>query len=162
MFLKYLKDDDEKIYFIKMEYNKNELQKIDDKYYFIKKKKKKYFINSINKFKNIEFKNSKILSFKLNKIFYDEYTFFGILKIIYKKIGSGSKIIKNSIFNIKTKKDTKKGFYFFKDLGISIQRADSNKTVKEIFIQCFNNKIEFILEIENEKKDKIYIINYFN
>lgn len=122
-----------------------------------KPKKNIMIINSIDELKKINFTDSKINKCLINceKSHKNKYT--SIVLEIYKLIGNGTAIIKNSILNIKTKNITNKGFTYHDDLGISIQSADSNKTFCEIVNQCLKNKITFEIEIELSDK-KITII----
>ena len=63
-------------------------------------------------------------------------------------IDNGSRIIKNTILNIKTIRTTDCGFRYNKKIGLSIQGADANKTFNEIINQCEKNNIKYELKIK--------------
>jgi hypothetical protein len=69
------------------------------------------------------------------------------LNRIYEIINDGSNIIKNTILNIKTLEKKDDGFYYLKDLGISVQGVNSNKCLKEIFIQAKQGKIKLRMTV---------------
>jgi hypothetical protein len=102
------------------------------------------------------FCNSQITYCKINN---EEYKIYkSILKEIYEIIDDGSKIIKNTCLNIKTIRYTDKGFYYLKDLGISVQGVDANKCIYEIINQCIENNINLKINIKlNDNK----LINVF-
>ena len=47
------------------------------------------------------------------------------------------------VLNIKTIKFNDNGFHYHKNIGLSIQRADATKTMKEIINQCNKNNINY-------------------
>lgn len=109
----------------------------------LRKKKKLITINDIN---TIEFNYSKVLECSLDVELELNYT--KILKQVYLLIGDATKIIKSTILNIVVGCKTDQGFTYMNDIGISFQRCDSNKTLKEIMTQCSKNKVHIVLKIE--------------
>ena len=59
--------------------------------------------------------------------------------------GIGSRL---SIIIDKTIKKEDEGFYYLDNIGISVQRAESNKCVCEIINQCIENEIELSMKIK--------------
>jgi hypothetical protein len=76
---------------------------------------------------------------QINKLKYNS-----VLEQIYKIINDGTKIIKNTKLNIKTINKNDEGFYYLENIGISVQRVESNKCLLEIINQCIENKIILI------------------
>jgi hypothetical protein len=52
-----------------------------------------------------------------------------------------------SFESYKLKKEDE-GFYYLKNIGISIQGVDSNKCLSEIISQCIENKIKLSMKIK--------------
>jgi hypothetical protein len=100
-------------------------------------------INCANDIKKYDFVKSKIISCSLNNNKIVKLKFKSILCDVYGIINNGAVIIKKSALNIKTTKKTDSGFYYLKNVGISVQGADSNKCLLEIISQCTENKIHF-------------------
>ena len=117
-----------------------------------------------NTFRNkYSFNNSKILSCSINKSNEFKLKYKPILNYIYSDIiKDGTKIIKNSILNISTIEKNIEGFYYIKDLGISIQGADANKCLYEIINQCSLNTINIKILIELIDRTRIEIILNFD
>jgi superfamily II DNA or RNA helicase len=111
----------------------------------IKRNTKKKEKDGLNKYC---FSDSKIISFYLFGDKISSYAYRDILLKIYDKIGDGKKIIENTILNIADKKEFGKGFYYIKELGISIQGFDSNRGIKEIIKQCQKNDIDIKIKIK--------------
>jgi hypothetical protein len=106
-------------------------------------------IIDINDIRKYDFTDSKILYCLLNDNEVIKLKYKSILNNIYKIINCGTQIIKNSKLNIKTiDKQGKCGFYYLKDLGISIQGVDCNKCLLEIINQCIENKITLTMKIK--------------
>ena len=80
-----------------------------------------------------------------------------ILKKVYQTIGDASKIIKSSMLNIVVSSKTDKGFMYMNDLGISVQRVDANKTLREIISQCTKNKIKLSLKIQLADNNIVHV-----
>ena len=140
----------------KIIYDKNQykLIKQDDNYILKLIKYKK--INNINQLKQYNFTKSVIIDVNINKEFYTEKkNYFQLLVKIYKIINSGSKIIKNSKLNVKTIELNDRGFTYIKALGISVQYADSNRTIYEIMHQLVQNNIEFDIKIQLQNYEKL-------
>ena len=100
---------------------------------------------------------SKIISCKINNKSVNKLNYTSIIKDVYIEIGSGIKIIKNTILNIQTVEIHNKGFKYMKKLGISSQGVDSNSWIKEIMKQCYYNKIKFSIKIQLQDKQIIMI-----
>jgi hypothetical protein len=124
------------------------------------KKSTQINITDINEIKNYNFKKSSILICSINNIKHDKLKFKSILDCIYKLINDGSKIIKNTKLNIKTIKKEDDGFYYFDDIGISIQGVGSNKCLFEIINQCIKNEIKLFMKIKLLDKNTINICFY--
>jgi hypothetical protein len=112
----------------------------------LKPKKKIIIIDNINKLSEFNLNNSVIIECYINNKRPTKNKYASILNDIYILIDNGTKIIKNSLLNIKTTNDNEKGFTYNLQLGISVQRTDANKTLKEIVNQCLINK--YLLNIE--------------
>lgn len=125
-------------------------------------KKQKIFICNIDDLKSYNFINSKCEYCKINgEIMTPSIKYNNILKNIFNIIDDGTKIIKNSILNIKTTNETEKGFKYLENIGISYQGIDSNKCIKEIFNQCTKNNIKIKMKIILENNKKINIKMWF-
>ncbi len=105
-------------------------------------------INSIQQIKSIKnnFKYSEIISCMIKNMRPKKNNYPSILVEIYKKIGDGAKIIKNTI--IKCHTIEKKKTVYIKDLGISVNCYEAFHCFKEILAQCFLNKIKFNIQIK--------------
>lgn len=114
-------------------------------------------ITDINVIKKYDFRKSNILSCLLDNDEIIKLKYKSVLENIYKIINDGTKIIKNSKLNIKTIKKLDEGFYYFEDLGISIQGVDSNKCLLEIINQCIENEISLIMKIKLNDETNINI-----
>jgi len=114
-------------------------------------------IIDVNNIKKYDFKKSNILSCLLNDNEIIKLKYKSILENIYKIINDGTKIIKNSKLNIKTVKKKEEGFYYLKDLGISIQGVDCEKCLLEIINQCIENEITIIMKIKLNDETNINI-----
>jgi hypothetical protein len=115
-------------------------------------------INNLDKLNLLTFCNSTIINCKINNDNYEIYKYRSILNKIYEIIDDGVKIIKNSCLNIKTIKCTDKGFYYLKNLGISIQGVDSNKCIYEIINQCEKNNINLQINIKLNNNKLINVV----
>jgi hypothetical protein len=144
--------------FIELENGNITLEKIVidyNKYNIINEKngnitlEKKIAINiiDIKELKNYDFKKSIILNCLINDELFNKFKYNQILKQIYNIINDGVKIIKKTKLNIKTIKKLDEGYYYLDNIGISIQGADSNKYILEIFNQYIENNIKLSLEI---------------
>lgn len=99
---------------------------------------------------NIEsklFRGSEITFCKINNKNPTDHKYKSIRDDVYKIINNGTKIIRNTILNIKTTQVEEKGFYYDEELGISIQSADAHKTFREIILQCLSNNISLEIDI---------------
>ena len=104
-------------------------------------------IDRIDEINNYNFTNSTIIRCNINDIEFIKLKYKSILNRIYEIINDGSNIIKNTILNIKTLEKKDDGFYYLKDLGISVQGVNSNKCLKEIFIQAKQGKIKLRMTV---------------
>ena len=120
---------------------------------------KKINIIDIKDIKNYDFGKSIILDCKINNNNNIKLKYKSILSYIYELINDGTKIIKNTLLNIKTIKKTDNGFYYMNNLGISIQCVDSNKCVDEITTQCNKNNINIEMKIKLINNIIVYIKN---
>jgi len=102
----------------------------------------------IKNIKDYDYKNSILLECSINNIEFNKLKYKSIIEHIYYIINDGTKIIKNTKLNIKTiiKKD--EGFKYLANIGISIQGADSNKSLYEIINQCCENDIKLFMKIK--------------
>jgi hypothetical protein len=116
----------------------------------LKKKKKITVVDDIN---SVDFNFSKVLECSFNVVL--NYT--SILKKVYETISDGSKIIKHSMLNIVVSCKTDKGFMYMNDLGISVQRCDANKTLKEIISQCTKHRISISLKIQLSNDNIVHV-----
>lgn len=92
-------------------------------------------IKSVLEIKNYDLKKSQIISCSINNIPCVKLKYGQVRDEIYKIIGDGATIIKKSNLHIKTFKKVTEGFVWMPELGISVQRAESNKTIIEIMEQ---------------------------
>jgi hypothetical protein len=107
-----------------------------------------------------DFKGSKIQKVVFNDDPRTEILTPGFKKlytVVHEQIGDGVQIIKHSVLNIKTLEDTTKGYYWYPNLGISIQGVNANKAILEEITQCQKNDID--LELTILVKDQIIKIN---
>lgn len=121
----------------------------------LKPKKKIIKIDNIDKLREFNFNNSNIIECYLNGKRPSKNKYASILSDIYKLIGDGTKIIKNTLLNIKTTNENIKGFYYNSELEISIQNAEANKTFKEIVKQTLINKYSLNIEIKLKNGNNI-------
>jgi hypothetical protein len=113
----------------------------------------------IDELKKYDFAKSQINSIIINNKKLTKCKYKSILTYIYLIINNGSKIIKDSLLNIKTTFCNENGFNYYPKLGISIQGIDSNKCLKEICNQCIKNniKLEMNIKLNNNKNVVIYL-----
>lgn len=112
------------------------------------KKINKVIIRNFETAREYDFKNSRIIKCQVDNDERIKLKYKAILEFIYKLINSGTKIIKNTVLNIETKKIECNGFYYLEELGISVQGVDSNKCVLEIINQCEENNISLEIDIK--------------
>jgi hypothetical protein len=105
-------------------------------------------ILDIRDLKHHDLKNSEIIKCLVGNIQVTKLKYKSVLEQIYNIIDDGTKIIKNTTLNIKTKKKEDEGYYYLEDIGISIQGVESNKCILEILNQCVKNKINIVMEIK--------------
>jgi hypothetical protein len=112
---------------------------------------------TLDNIKNYEFSHSMIMDVSLNGEEIKEFKYRKIRDCVYNTIGDGLTVIKNSILNIKLPELNSRGFTYNSELGISVQGADSNRTMKEIILQCQKNNISLNMKIKLDD-DKIVIV----
>ena len=112
--------------------------------------KKKVFINitDIDDIINYDLSKSVICNCVINNKEYNKLKYNSILYDIYNLINDGTKIIINTLLNIKTIKKIDKGFSYLDKIGISVQRVDSNKCILEIIKQSIENNIKIFIKIK--------------
>jgi hypothetical protein len=99
--------------------------------------------------KYLKLSGSKITKCTINGKPTEYLTYKRTLLTLYKAIGDGAKIIKNSIFDIKTTKFTEESFSFVKGLNISVKFKNNKKSyMTEIINQAKANNITVSVEIE--------------
>ena len=127
----------------------------------ILRKKQIEIIDSLPKLKEYDFKNSNILYFKLCETEHKESNYTKVINVIYKYIDNGKKIMRNTKLNFQPGEHSKKGFTYLSDknLQISFQRAESNKTICEILHQCIENKLVMRLHIRLNNNQILHIQN---
>ena len=101
----------------------------------------------IEKILKNSFSKSKIQKCTINNIIHAElkkynHILLHIYSLIDKKI-----ILNNTKLNIKTEEKKDRGFVYHQNIGLSIQGADSNKTMSEILNMCKIQNIKLDLEI---------------
>jgi hypothetical protein len=111
---------------------------------------------SENKLFTQNLSKSKIIKCKINNEVLDINYYNKLLLYLYYHIDKNT-IIQNTTLNISKDKIHDKGFKYYKDLGISIQGAESRKTLREIInvIKLNNFNIELKIKLENNE-----IINF--
>ena len=119
----------------------------------------KYDLITLDNINEYEFSHSQIVSVSVNNEEIQEIKYRKICDHVYNIIGDGLRVIKNSLLNIKLPELNTKGFTYNPILGISVQRADSNKTLKEILVQCQKNNIILNMKIKLET-DKVVMIKH--
>ena len=114
-------------------------------------------ITSIDDIKKYNFSNSIITKCIINNKCIEKIKYKSILNNIYELMNNGVNIIKNTTLNIDTRARNDSGFYYLKNLGISIQEVDTNKCLYEIIHQCTNNNIILNITLNDNKQIKIQI-----
>lgn len=107
--------------------------------------------------KNYDFKHSNILICQINNIKLDFTKYTPIIFYIYCILNNTDLIIENSLLNIKEGKIRTKGFKYMESLDISVQGADSNKTIQEIYHMAKLGNIETNIKIQLENETIINI-----
>jgi len=128
---------------------------IDNKKYTIINKnngdillQKNTFITDIKDIQKYNFTKSVITECLIDNNNFTKLKYCSILGEIYNIINDGTKIIINTKLNIKTIIKNDEGFRYLDNIGISVQRVDSNKCLLEIINQCIENKINIYLKIK--------------
>ena len=105
-------------------------------------------ITDIEDIKNYDLGKSIIYNCLIDNKEYNKLKYKSILNEIYNLINDGTKIIKNTLLNIKTIEKNNEGFYYLDNIGISVQGVDSNKCLLEIIKQSIKNKIKLFIKIK--------------
>ena len=121
------------------------------------KKKNLMLLNNFNDIKKFDYCYSKITKCVINNKNIEKYKFVHILTYIYNLIDDGFNIIKNTLINIKTFEKNNNGFQYLKNIGISFQQVDANKSVHEIVNQCISNDINIKLYITDKNNNNLLI-----
>ena len=101
----------------------------------------------IKKIKSYNFTKSECTYCKIKDTELEVLKYKPIIVYIYSIINDGSRIIKNTVLNIKTTNLNANGFTYSEELGISVQGAEANKCVEEIIKQCTSNYISYDIKI---------------
>jgi hypothetical protein len=109
---------------------------------------KNTFITDIKDIQKYNFTKSVITECLIDNNNFTKLKYCSILGEIYNIINDGTKIIINTKLNIKTIIKNDEGFRYLDNIGISVQRVDSNKCLLEIINQCIENKINIYLKIK--------------
>ncbi len=113
-----------------------------------KKIEKDIIISNLKDLKKYDFTKSIISDCIINDIKINTLKYKPILEKIYNLINNGVSIIKKTKLNIKTIKKTNDGFYYLKNIGISVQSTSSNQSITEIINQCIENNINISMKIK--------------
>jgi hypothetical protein len=106
---------------------------------------------------NYDLSFSTITNCIINGTISTKNNYSSILREIYLMIGSGTRIILNTILKIETGKITNCGFRYLQELGISVQGVDSNKRTQEILNQCLKNNITIEMYVTLQNGSNIII-----
>ena len=117
--------------------------------------KKKYYTEK--ELEKINLKKSKIIKCILNNSVESIAKYKPLLLLIYSKITNIDLIIKNTLLNISTEEIYERGFDYYPDLKLSIQGAESKRTLFEIINMIKINKFHIDLQIQLKNND---IINF--
>lgn len=109
---------------------------------------KNTFITDIKDIQKYNFTKSVITECLIDNNNFTKLKYCSILGEIYNIINDGTKIIINTKLNIKIIIKNDEGFKYLDNIGISVQRVDSNKCLLEIINQCIENKINIYLKIK--------------
>lgn len=142
------------IYLIKKTINLNNYYIIDENpnYLIIKPIILINDVNDLDLLDKSEFNINNVVHANVNDRDIDSDYLRPVLIDTYLYINDGAAIIKNSLLNIKTIKFESMGYFYLEDLGISFQSNDIKLTLKEIFMQCYQNDISLNLLVEDTKK----------
>ncbi len=109
------------------------------------------------KIENIDLKIENILKKNFSKSKIQKCTINNIIQVRLKKYNQillhiyslidKNVILNNTKLNIKTEEKKDRGFVYYQNIGLSIQGADSNKTMSEILNMCKIQNIKLDLEI---------------
>lgn len=111
--------------------------------------KKLVEISNKDQLKSHNLTGAKVLSCVIEDNPIEKTTWPNSIRILYKQIADGARIIKDSILEIKTVRKVNEGFTFIKDLGISVRVKELRKTlVREIFTQAKANNLSVSMEIQ--------------
>ena len=101
--------------------------------------------------KSYNFSKTKITSCRINRKTVDKLNYKPILVELLRKC---NKILDTAKYmNFVKEKRNDRGYVFYDALGVSIQGADANDTIREIMNQCIVNKmhIEIIINMNDKE-----------
>ena len=100
-----------------------------------------------------ELSGMKIVKCKINNIDINLYTFRAIIINLYHQVNRNI-LLQTKTLNISQEEKNENGFKYYPSLKISVQYADSPKTLKAIItiIKLQNYNMEMTLKIKNKKK----------
>ena len=114
-------------------------------------------VSEIKIIENIDLKIENILKKNFSKSKIQKCTINNIIQVRLKKYNQillhiyslidKNVILNNTKLNIKTEEKKDRGFVYYQNIGLSIQGADSNKTMSEILNMCKIQNIKLDLEI---------------
>jgi len=111
-------------------------------------------INNINELKNI-FTKSIIIKCYINNIQFQKLKYNSIILYLYELIKDINKIKSESLLNISLEKKYTDGYTYYKNLDISVQGVNANKSIKEIYKQATSNNIKINITIRLENNNII-------
>lgn len=124
--------------------------------YYIKKQSSPFITEKELFETNLSFSN--IEECKINNEIIDIKKYKSLLIHIYSMMNNTEKILQNTKLNIKQEEDLSRGFYYYQELGFSIQGADAKNILKEIINMCRIGSLNLELKIQLKQKkinDKI-------
>lgn len=99
---------------------------------------------------NMDFKSSFLESVSINNCDIECKSYIHLLQEIYKVIGADV-VINMTTLNVTREKKTNKGFIWNESLQLSIQRADSNRIIREILKYTEKNlNLKMRIKLNNE------------
>jgi len=127
--------------------NEHEIENLEQIDGFIFKRRAT-FINKIDELNKYNFDNSTIISVQINSVNLDISQYINLLGNIYTHINDGTKIIKNSVLDIKTIEIDNKNYIYLSKIGISVKKDRPKNILIELMNQCIRNNINIVVEIK--------------
>ena len=105
-----------------------------------------------------ELSGMKIVKCKINNIDINLYTFRAIIINLYHQVNRNI-LLQTKTLNISQEEKNENGFKYYPSLKISVQGADSSKTLKAILtiIKLQNYNMEMTLKLKNDEIVCLYI-----